>query len=87
MIAPIGQRPKFAQYYTILPEEAIQLRKEATNTYGIAIAIDLLQKLEPIMRKYHPFGRTFSKTGDIMRTILEAEQELPRFKVFVNEFR
>lgn len=88
MVTPQGQRPKFAQVYTLEPEDALNLREE--NFCGSLrgeLRASILRELETLMRN-SPFGRTFMTAGD---KIKEAERNsggnIPRFQVLCKTLR
>lgn len=82
MVAPKGQSPKFAQVYTLDPEEALNLRQE--NFRGSLrgeIGQQILRELEMMMRK-SPFGQTFVTAGEqVKKAVRESGGTVPRFQV------
>lgn len=81
LIAPTGSRPTLAQTYVFDPKDAMQIRIDTVQLLGISVREDLLQRIDLIMRNYNPFGKTFAKTGDLIRMAIETNGEIPAFKV------
>lgn len=82
LIAPTGSRPTLAQTYVLDPNDAMHIRKDTIQLLGINVREELLQHLDLIMRNYHPFGKTFAKTGDLIRMAITERGEIPAFKVY-----
>lgn len=84
LVAPNGQQPKFAQVYTLSPEDAVNLReKNFRGSLRGDIGKQILRELDKMMRD-SPFGKTFVTAGDqIEKAVRESGGQIPRFQVFI----
>ena len=82
LITPGGKRPKFAQVYSLRPDDALELRLDNFSDELDPIKHQIIATLHDIMNEYNPYAQTFVTAGEVLR---EAEErnagKIPQFQV------
>ena len=82
LISPQGHTPKFAQVYTLMPDDALKLRENnISDTIRQTVKREILSRIETLMRQ-NPYGITFKTTWDKVNAArAQNNGEIPHFQI------
>lgn len=84
MAAPVGETPKFAQVYTLDPNEAKKLRADNINkVLNKSIRQEIIDELEKILRDNHPYAKTFMTAAEKVKETEQCRGKVPEFQVLI----